>query len=305
MADTKFTGLTAITNPAGNDIMPIVDDVTGTPVSRKIKVGDLLNGGYTTTATAAGTTTLTDASTGIQFFTGTSTQFVILPAANTLSVGRTFFIHNNSTGIVTVDTNGGAQLAILDADVNIKVTVTDVSTTTGVWDIELSNQVLKNSNTGVISSTHATDTYLPGSYIKFPFAPKAKTVYKLLFDVAKTNAGTATPIITLRTGTAGTTADTARCTFTFGAGTTAADTGVFEVIAAFRSVGSGTSAVIRGVTRLTSNLTTTGLSNAVKVVGNTSGGFDSTTENLGIGVSYNGGASAVHTVTLVQAELVM
>jgi hypothetical protein len=305
MADTKFSALTAIVNPAGNDIIPIVDDVTGTPVSRKITVGDLLNGGYTTTATAAGTTTLTDASTGIQFFTGTSTQIVILPAANTLSVGRTFFIHNNSTGIVTLQTNGAAQLALLDNDVNIKVTVTDTSTSTGVWDIELSNEVLKNSNTGANSNSHSTDTYLTGSYIKFPFAPKAKTVYKLVFDVAKTNAGTATPIIRVRVGTAGSTSDTATNTFTFGAGTTAADTGVFEVIAAFRTVGSGTSAVIQGITRLTSNLTTTGISNAVKARVSTSSGFNSTTANLGIGVSYNGGTNANHTITLVQAELVM
>ena len=302
MADTKFSALTAIVNPAGNDIIPIVDDVTGTPVSRKITVGDLLNGGYTTTATAAGTTTLTDASTGIQFFTGTSTQTVVLPAANTLSTGRTFYIHNNSTGQVTVDANGGAQLCILNGDTNAKFTVTDVSTSAGIWDVELGSQKLDNASTSSVTG-FATDTYLAGSYLKFPYPPAIGTTYKLIFDVTKTNAGTATPIINVRIGTAGSTADTSRHTFTFGAGTTAADTGIFEVIVTYRSV--GTSGVSLGLASLKSNLQTTGISNNVKARTSTSAGYTTTTENLGIGASYNGGASASHTVTLVQAELVM
>lgn len=304
MADTKFTGLTAITNPTGDDIVPIVDAVSTTPVSRKVKVGDLIEGGFTTTATAAGTTTLTDSSTKVQMFTGSTTQTVVLPAATTLSVGRAFLIHNNSTGIVAVQTNGGATIAEVHSNSNMKLMVIDVSTSAGVWDIEPQNQVAENASTSSVTG-YATDTYLAGSYIKFHYQPEAGTAYKLTFDVTKTAAGTATPIITLRTGTTGSTADTSRCVFTFGAGTAAVDTGIFEVMAVFRSAGSGTSAVIQGICWLTSNLTTTGLSNAVKARATTSAGFDSTTALLGIGVSYNGGASASHTVNLVKAELVM
>lgn len=126
----------------------------------------------------------------------------------------------------------------------------------------------------------------------------------MIFDVTKTAAGTATPIITIRTGTLGTTSDTARCAFTFGSGTAVVDTGIFEVICTFRTVGSGTTAVIQGISKLVSNLTTTGISNAKKAVVVTSSGFDSTTASLGIGASYNGGTSASHTVQLVRAELV-
>lgn len=150
----------------------------------------------------------------------------------------------------------------------------------------------------------ATDTYLTGSFLLFPIAPVVGTRYRMTFDVVKTAAGTATPIITVRVGTAGTTSDTARLTFTFGAGTAAADTGVFIVDALFRAVGSGTSAVLQGQARLVSNLATTGLSNAVKALQVTSGGFDSTVASSGIGCSYNGGTSASHTVQLVQAELI-
>lgn len=54
-------------------------------------------GGYTTTATAAGTTTLTVASANSQYFTGTTTQIVQLPVTSTLTLGHQFMIMNNST----------------------------------------------------------------------------------------------------------------------------------------------------------------------------------------------------------------
>lgn len=163
---------------------------------------------------------------------------------------------------------------------------------------------LQNSSTSQ-QSGFSSDTYLSGSFIVFPSTPAVGTRYKLVFDVTKTAAGTATPIITIRTGTAGSTADTSRCALTFGEGTTAADTGIFEVICVFRTVGSSKSAVIQSIARLTSNLTTTGISKAKKAVVVTSSGFDSTTASLGIGASYNGGTSAAHTIELVSAELIM
>lgn len=59
--------------------------------------------GITSTATAAGTTTLTIASTEVQKFTGTTTQTIQFPAANLLGagIGVRFVIDNHSTGIVT------------------------------------------------------------------------------------------------------------------------------------------------------------------------------------------------------------
>ena len=60
--------------------------------------------GYTTTVTAAGTTTLTNASTQQQFFTGTSAQTVRLPQTSTLVLGQSYCVVNNSTALVTVQT---------------------------------------------------------------------------------------------------------------------------------------------------------------------------------------------------------
>jgi hypothetical protein len=62
--------------------------------------------GYTTTATAAGTTTLTVASNSYQYFTGTTTQTVVMPVTSTLELGRTWVIVNESTGALTVNSSG-------------------------------------------------------------------------------------------------------------------------------------------------------------------------------------------------------
>ena len=64
---------------------------------------------YTTTATAAGTTTLTVASTFYQRFTGTSTQTVVLPVASTMTLGFGFKIINNSTGRIAVRASDAAS----------------------------------------------------------------------------------------------------------------------------------------------------------------------------------------------------
>lgn len=170
---------------------------------------------------------------------------------------------------------------------------------------ELKRLLLCNASTSrIINGAGAADTYLTGSFIAMPAGyPVAKSVYRAVFDVSKTAAGTATPIVTLRFGTAGSTADTAVATFTFGAGTLAIDSAIVDVQAKFRTVGSGTSAVLEAWARASTNLTTTGWSNAVKVVRVISSGFNSTTANAGLGLSYNGGTGAVHTVEGVYAEL--
>jgi hypothetical protein len=192
--------------------------------------------------------------------------------------------------------------APIGADI-IPIVDTTNSATKGITIATLHNSYF-NASTAQQGSGFASDTYLTGSNITIPSgAPYVGTKYLLEFDMTKTNVGTATPIITLRIGTNGSTSDSAICTFTFGAGTAAADTGTFRVIAVFRTVGSGTSAVLQGNAALTSNLTTTGLSNAVKSVDSTSSGFNSTTSSLIIGCSYNGGTSAAHTNQLVHAEL--
>ena len=151
----------------------------------------------------------------------------------------------------------------------------------------------------------ATDTLITGSVVAIPSgALKAGTAYRLRCSLNKTAAGTATPIFQVRLGTNGTTADTSRTTLTFGAGTAAADDGVFELMVTFRSVGGGTSAVIAAHGVISHRLNTTGLTNGSynAVTGAPSAGFDSTSDTF-ISVSLNAGTSAAWSIAQAQAQL--
>lgn len=162
--------------------------------------------------------------------------------------------------------------------------------------------------TGAVGGGFAVDTYMTGTLINVGTVGswKAGMVYVATFDMAKTGAGTATPIAIVRMGTLGTTSDAAILTFTHTAGTGVIDTGVFTITVEFRSVGSGTSAVIAGVCECKHNLASTGLTSGgtagyeAKPVA--SSGFNSTTSNI-IGVSFNGGGSFVGTNVMSCAEL--
>lgn len=135
MADTKVSALTAATATSGADVVPLVQSST----SKKISVADLHHGGYATTATAAGTTTLTVDSAAQQFFTGTTTQTVTLPNATTLQNGHQFHIDNDSTGVVTVNYNGGSLALSMAGLTNALFTLTDNGTSAGTWDIHYFN----------------------------------------------------------------------------------------------------------------------------------------------------------------------
>jgi hypothetical protein len=249
----------------------------------------------------------------------TITGNTITLTAGTVQFGSAQLAANATTGFIAVPNSAGAPTGTPSGINTGQTPITFAGSSlyayvSGAWTgvtgaVGPSGAVGATGATGpglvTVASTSsvtgfAADTYLAGSFKAFPAAPVVGTTYRLMFDVTKTAAGLATPIITIRTGTTGT---TARLTFTFGAGTAVVDNGVFTVLVTFRTVGSGTTAVLTGFAQLVNNLTTTGLSNAAKARSVTSAGFDSTTASLGIGCSYNGGASASHTVTLVRAEV--
>jgi hypothetical protein len=163
-------------------------------------------------------------------------------------------------------------------------------------------------STADVSAGYAADTYLAGSSIAAPSTGfLAGTRYSCTFDMVKTAAGTATPTVIIRIGTAGAIGDAAICTFTFAAGTAAVDTGTFVVTAHFRTVGGGTVAVVSGTCECRHALAATGLvSTGASGQGQiqvTSSGFDSTPAGSFIGISFNGGASFSGTNKVVEAEL--
>ena len=90
---------------------------------------------YNTTATSAGTLTLTVSSSYKQYLTGTTTHTVVLPVTSTLTLGQTFQIHNNSTGSVTINSSGANLVGTLLADTTAEITcILTSGTTAASWD---------------------------------------------------------------------------------------------------------------------------------------------------------------------------
>jgi hypothetical protein len=165
--------------------------------------------------------------------------------------------------------------------------------------------VLNSTNKSTADQTlSTTDAYLTGSNVRLDAlgAPVIGLLYTCTISMVKT-AGTGTPTVIIRVGTAGSTADTARITFTLGVGTSVADTAVFKILALFRAVGA--SAVLSGHIKMVNNLPTTGFggTTSIKAVQVTSGAFDSGVANSIMGISFNGGTAFAGTVGLVEVEL--
>jgi hypothetical protein len=213
------------------------------------------------------------------------------------------------TAITGANLATGDELVVVDiSDTTMAASGTNKSTTLADIKTHLGLPAAVYNASVTAQAGFSSDTYLTGSNIAIPSGRlKATTIYRCTFNVVKTNAGTATPILNIRFGTAGTTSDTSRGQHTFTAGTAAADEGVWDVWAVFRTVGSGTTAVLQSLSRITHKLSVTGITGTgatseAEIA--TSGGFDSTVASSIIGCSVNGGTSASWTVSLVAAELI-
>jgi hypothetical protein len=119
-------------------------------------------GGYATTVTAAGTTTLTVASPQRQYFTGSTTQTVTMPVVSTLALGQSWTIVNNSSGVVTVQSSGANTiLAVAAGNTGIFTNTAITGTTAASWS---STYISSGAGTGTVT-TVATGTGLTGGPI--------------------------------------------------------------------------------------------------------------------------------------------
>ena len=115
--------------------------------------------GYTTTATAAGTTTLTNTSTYLQIFTGTLLQTIVLPVASTLRTGWAFKIENNSTQTLTVNSSGGNAVgSILAGMTAIVICILASGTTAASWSYRNDGFSTVTGTSSVVLSTSPTIT---------------------------------------------------------------------------------------------------------------------------------------------------
>lgn len=139
--------------------------------------------GYATTATAGGTTTLTNASVNQQLFTGTSTQTVVMPVASTMTTGTRYLIENNSTGIVTVQSSGANTIVAIPSGMSVKVTsILNSGTTAASWDYEY---IGFNAITGTGSNVLATSPTISDPVITESVNAQTGTTYTPVLTDAK------------------------------------------------------------------------------------------------------------------------
>lgn len=176
-ATTTGSGSTAVLNNTPTLLTPVFTGLpTGSGVASAATASTLASrdananitannwlGGYSTTATAAGTTTLTVGSTYIQYFTGSTTQTVTLPVASTLTLGHQFVIVNNSTGAVTINSSGGNAVVVLAGGTSTVVTcILTSGTTAASWSQSYaaasvtSGKILNVSNTLTFTGTDSS-----------------------------------------------------------------------------------------------------------------------------------------------------
>lgn len=139
-----ISGSTAKTTLVDADLIPL-DDSAASNILKNITWQNLKASifAYTTTATAAGTTTLTAASTIYQFFTGSTTQTVVLPVTSTLYTGLKYIVYNNSSGLVTVQSSGANTILILAGGTSAEfVCILTSGTTAASWQLKYDGTIV-------------------------------------------------------------------------------------------------------------------------------------------------------------------
>jgi hypothetical protein len=126
--------------------------ITTSMNGQTLTISSIGAGGYQSTATGGTTTTLTASSSANQFFTGSTTQTVKLPDTTTLTLGQEFFITNNSTGAITVQTSAGGAVTTIPGGSQATFTVASVSAQT--WIAEFTgNNTLTGTGAAVLATS--------------------------------------------------------------------------------------------------------------------------------------------------------
>ncbi len=136
------------TNVTSVTIAPAATAFAGWDANKNLSANSFI-GGYRTTATGAGTTTLVVGDAQQQYFTGSTTQTCVLPVTSTLVLGQQYRIVNLSSGVVTVQSSGTNSVQAMAANTDLLVTVVSTSlTTAAAWDA-----IYSLANAGVLSIT--------------------------------------------------------------------------------------------------------------------------------------------------------
>lgn len=241
------------------------------------------NFGYTTTASAGGTTVLTNASTYLQFVTGTLTQTFTLPSNAFL--GQQFYIRNNSTGIVTVNASAGGLVRSLAANTMLLVTcLTANGTLPADWPALYQGYNFANSkimtfnNSLTINGTDATTMTFPTTSA----------------SIARTDAGqTFTGVNTFTSPSITTNLTTVSTSFDL-VNTTATTLNIGGAATTFNLGGTPTTSLTANIFN---NATASGQTKTLNIG---TGGAAGSTTNVALGAAAGGAATLTAAFTTVQ-----
>ena len=205
---SSLTASTAVATDASKGLVSVTNtgtgnNVLGTGPTISLPVIDNIKMGYTTTATAAGTTTLTVSSNYRQFFTGSTTQTIVLPVTSTLVIGIAYEIENNSTGLLTVNSSGGNLVGTIPAGVCAHaVCIGTTLTTAADWDWDyISNTSITGTGSAVLATSPTVNNPTVTNYVESVVAIGTVTSSS---TIALTNGTVQTATLTASTA----------CTFT-------------------------------------------------------------------------------------------
>ena len=135
--NATINGNVSISNLSLTTVLPITSGGTNAATA-PLAMANLM--GFTNTATSGGTTTLSNTSSYYQLFTGTLNQTVVLPVANTVTLGFTFHICNNSTGNLAIQSSGANAVITVVSGVTAMCTcIIPSGTTEASWQSGLTD----------------------------------------------------------------------------------------------------------------------------------------------------------------------
>ncbi len=138
MADKKVTQLTALTAPANTDLLLIIDDPSGSPVSKKITVEDLLGKTSTLTVSAINITTSGDT-------TLAANNFIIDSTTNITLTRGTVINEDGADSDTRIESDNQANMLFVDASADKIGLMTNAPT--AVLDINSDSIRLRTAQT--------------------------------------------------------------------------------------------------------------------------------------------------------------
>ena len=180
--DFGSTGLTPATATSGAvtvaGTLALANGGTG-KTSAPAAMANLM--GYTSTATAASTTTLTNTSSYYQQFTGSTTQTVQLPVTSTLQTGWTFHIVNYSTGNLSVVSSGSNAVITVVPGTTAMCTCIGTSLTTAAdWESGITDfSTITGTGAAVLGTAPSITLPTVTDYIETPYSANSSTAITL------------------------------------------------------------------------------------------------------------------------------